>query len=114
MPDSADSARLIKKYVDKNFTDPQLSMDKISSCFSYNKKYISTLFKKHYKIGVTDYMNMLRVNYACVLIAQGNKNVTQIAFQCGFNDSSYFARVFKKKMGISPSQYISKGGSETT
>ena len=101
------SLQLIEQYVNENFTDHNLSVEQISSYFSYNKKYISTLFKKHYKVGLIEYINTLRINYACMLIARGNKSVMEIASQSGFNDPSYFAKVFRKKIGVSPSKYIS-------
>jgi len=97
---------LIKKYIDDNFSDSNLSLDKIAPEFSYNKKYLSSAFKKHFKIGVTEYLTVVRINHACMLMDQKYTGVSDIAFLCGFDDPMYFSKVFKKRMGISPKAYM--------
>jgi AraC family L-rhamnose operon transcriptional activator RhaR/AraC family L-rhamnose operon regulatory protein RhaS len=47
----------------------------------------------------------LRVNHAASLLCRTEKNVTEIAFQVGFNDGNYFSRQFRKLLGVTPSQY---------
>lgn len=99
-------ALIIKKYVDDNFADCDLSLDSISRNLSYNKKYISTIFKKHMGLGLSEYLNIIRIQHACTLIRQGFTFVLDIANFCGYSDSQYFSKVFKQKMGICPSGYI--------
>ena len=98
----------IKKYIDENFTDSELSLEKISGECRYNKKYISTAYKKKFGIGISQYITELRIQYACVLAEQGFTSVKEIAFLCGFAEPLYFSKVFKNKIGISPKEYISK------
>lgn len=98
----------IKRYIDTNFSDPELSLEKISSEFSYNKNYISAAFKKTFKMGMREYLNMIRINNACVLMEQSNTNIEEIAYLCGYSDRVYFSKIFKKKMGVSPKQYIKR------
>ena len=97
---------LIKKYIDDNFADSDFSLDKISTELSYNKKYISTVFKENFKIGISEYINTLRIQHACELMEQELTSIKDIAYLCGFTDASYFSRLFKNKMGISPSEHI--------
>lgn len=97
---------LLKKYIDDNFADPDLSLEKLSAHFSYTKKYISTLFKKHFKIRFAEYINIIRINHACRLVEEGYTNVTLIAEESGFSDALYFSKVFKQKVGMSPKKYI--------
>ena len=96
----------IKKYIDDNFFDPDLSAYKISSNLKYNKKYISYIFKKQIGIGIIEYLNMLRIQHACSMMEQGFQSVSDISFMCGFSDAQYFSKVFKKRMGLSPREYI--------
>lgn len=100
------SDTLLKAYIDENYTNPELSLATLSKHFSYTKKYISSLFKKHFKIGFSEYLNIVRINQACVLINEGHKNVSELATKTGFRDALYFSKVFKQKMGISPKKYI--------
>lgn len=96
----------IRKYIDENFTAADLSLDKLSQKYSYNKKYISTAFKKNMGVGISQYLSALRIQYACTLIGQGFTSVKDIAFLCGFNNPLYFSKVFKTKMGLSPKEHI--------
>lgn len=99
------TVNLIKQYIDDHFTDTDFSLEQISSALSYNKKYISTLFKRAMKIGIIDYVNAVRIQYACKMLEQGFTSVHEVALQCGYQDAQYFSRVFKSKMGLSPEAY---------
>lgn len=96
----------IKKYIDDNFTNSALTLSSISKELLYNPKYISGLFKKKMNIGLVEYINTIRIQYACTLINQGFTSVKELAALSGYWDSLYFSKVFKKKMGVSPKQYI--------
>lgn len=117
-PKQSYSIDRIKKYVDDHFSDCGFSLDAVSRELSYNKKYISTLFKKHIGIGVAEYVNTVRIQNACAMIKQGFISVGDIAEKCGYSDVHYFSKIFKTKMGIAPTEYIKivrgqkKGGTE--
>ena len=53
-----------------------------------------------------DYINIYRINAACELLSSGEATITEVAYSCGFNDLSYFIRLFKKHKGLSPKAYI--------
>ncbi|MBR5586489.1 MAG: helix-turn-helix transcriptional regulator [Clostridia bacterium] len=99
----------IKKYIDINFSDSDLSLEMLAEKFCYNKNYISSAFKKLFGMGVREYLNMVRVNNACVLMEQNDKSVEEIASLCGYGDRMYFSKVFKEKIGVSPKQYMKNG-----
>jgi AraC-like DNA-binding protein len=102
------SVDLIKKYLDDHYTDHNLSLEDMRRELSYNKKYISHVFKKHFGIGIVEYLNTVRIQNACTMIAQGYTSVNDIAERCGYSDAQYFSKIFKTKMGIAPTQYIKK------
>lgn len=101
---------IIKKYIDEHFSESDLSLKKISDAFSYNPKYVSSIFKKQYQIGIAEYITTIRVQNACDLIEKGLSSVNDISFLCGFNDPLYFSKVFKSKIGKSPKNYIKENG----
>ena len=67
-------------------------MEQISAAFSYHKKYLSAAFKKQFKVGVWEYLNIVRLNHAFALMENGHTSVQTIASLCGFNDALYFSR----------------------
>lgn len=96
----------IKKYIDDHFSQHHFSLDSISRDLSYNKKYISYVFKKQTGTGIVEYLNTIRIQNACTMIEQGFTSVTDIADRCGYSDAQYFSKIFKSKMGVSPTQHI--------
>lgn len=96
----------VKKYIDEHFSDGQLSLNDIGTHFSYNSKYVSSVFKAAFGLGVSEYICSVRIHQARVLMEQGFTTVKDIAYQCGFSDQFYFSKVFKKTVGSSPKEYI--------
>lgn len=101
-----DTALHIKKYVDDNFSDCEFSLERIADELSYNKKYISAIFKKTYGIGISAYVNTVRIQHALTLMKQGFKSINDIAFCCGYKDPQYFSKIFKEKTDYSPANYL--------
>lgn len=102
-----DSYQLVQnaaEYISRNY-DSDLSLELLSQKFSLSKSYFSRLFKEVTGVGVSEYINISRISIAEKLLAQGNLSITEVANRCGFNDSNYFATVFKKIKGISPKKY---------
>ena len=104
----SDIALKIKKFADENFSNCDFSLKMIADNLAYNQKYISSVFKKEFGIGVSEYINTVRIEYACALMQQGFTSVSDIAFCCGFKDAQYFSNVFKKLKKCSPREYIKK------
>ena len=100
--------RKLKKYIDDNYNNPELSLSVIGADISYHPKYLSGLFKRRMGIGMTEYLNTVRVQSACTLMDQGLACVSEIAALSGYRDALYFSKVFRKKMGLSPKRYIAE------
>lgn len=113
-PKQHHSVDLIKKYLDDHFTDQRFSLEGMSRELSYNKKYISHMFKRHFGVGVIEYLNTVRIQNACTMMGHGFTSVNDIAASCGYSDAQYFSKIFKSKMGISPSRYIRELQTEKT
>ena len=97
---------MIVDYVDSHYRDPDITLRHVADIFSYTEKYLSHFFKSKMNVGFNEYLNNLRLQYAHKLIGDGTSCVSEIATQCGYSDPLYFSKVFKKKVGHSPSEYI--------
>lgn len=96
----------IKKIIDDNFTNPELSLNFIANSLNYNEKYISSIFKKHLGISVVQYISTIRMQHACTLMQQGFTSISDIAANCGYSDPQYFSKLFRKHRGQTPREYI--------
>lgn len=105
---AANGILLVKQYVDQYFNDHTVSLATVSKRFSYNAKYLSGAFKKMMRISFTEYLTEKRLQYAASLIENGISNVGDLAEMCGYADAMYFSKVFKKRYGVSPKQYMQK------
>lgn len=67
-------------------------------------EHLSRMFRKETGFGFSEYLNLYRLKKAESILKSGNApSISQVAMQCGFNDSNYFSNSFKKMYGISPS-----------
>lgn len=73
--------------------------------FACSRSHLSHTFNQTMGTTLKDYLNVLRVEGAKQLLHSSELNITEIAFSTGFSDSNYFANVFKKHTGMSPSTY---------
>ena len=73
--------------------------------FHLLEKYISRYFKEHFHITLSQYITHLRLEYAKQLLQDTDTPVTEIAMQSGYQNVSYFIRIFKKTYGVSPLKY---------
>jgi AraC-like DNA-binding protein len=76
-----------------------------------SERYLTQCFRLETGLTPIKYLNRYRIRQARILLAQGEMNVTEVALAVGFTDPSYFARVFRDEIGISPRAY--QGGERT-
>lgn len=98
----------IKQYIDMHYIDTDLNLKSVSLKFNYNPKYVSAAFIKLVKVSFTDYVCELRMKHAETLLKGGLHNIQEVAMACGYADSLYFSKIFKKKFGVSPQNYIKR------
>ncbi|AIW17935.1 helix-turn-helix transcriptional regulator [Vibrio coralliilyticus] len=95
----------ILRYIDKNLSRTIREEDIAEYCH-YSVTYFSKFFHKSFGVSFRDYLTLKRINLAKQLLSGKRKEkISFIAFQCGYNDVSYFSRIFKKKTGLSPAIY---------
>lgn len=95
----------IIKYIDDNLTNQLHEVDVAEYCH-YSINYFSKLFHQEIGISFRDYVSSKRIGKARTLLKENNDiKIAIIAYQCGYHDVSYFSRIFKKKTGMTPSEY---------
>jgi len=82
-----------------------ISMQEAAKTIHYSEPYFCKIFKQQYGQNFTAYLTEYRVEEAKKLLKQLNVSVKDVGAKVGYLDSSYFARVFKRLIGISPSEY---------
>ncbi|CAH1221686.1 Protein-glutamate methylesterase/protein-glutamine glutaminase [Paenibacillus auburnensis] len=92
-------------YIDEHYSR-QLTLTEVAREFHFNPSYLSNYFTLHNKEGFNEYLNRVRIGKACLLLKESpSLSIAEISSLVGYSDHSYFTRVFRKLMGISPSQY---------
>ena len=98
------TAKLTKKYIDDNIYT-NISIEDIADNLKLSKAHIIRDFTKNYGISPYNYIIEQKIALAKKMLVLHNMNITEISNQLGFEDTNYFSKFFKKKTGISPSQY---------
>ena len=91
-------------YIDYFFSQP-ISLRDLADRNSVTEQYLSALFRKELQITFVEYLTQARINHAKRLLMSYELSIQEIAMLCGYNDSSYFCKVFKKYIKMSPMQY---------
>jgi DNA-binding response OmpR family regulator len=112
--DSSDEVLLqeIVLFLEQNITNPQLSVEALSKQFGMSR---STLYTKLLQItGQTpvEYIRSFKLERAAILLEKSNMTIAEIAYQTGFTTPNYFARSFKQKFGMLPSEYLASQRNE--
>ncbi|AFQ46186.1 response regulator transcription factor [Desulfosporosinus meridiei] len=95
------------KYIHDNFKQ-KLPLQLVSSKVFLNPQYFSRIFKKEVGVSYIDYVNKLKIEYACKLLETTDYPAYRISSECGFTDPSYFNRVFVQQMNMTPKAYRRK------
>lgn len=95
----------INTYIEENFAT-SISLSNIADKFFINKNYLCDIYKAETNSTINDYITTLRIDKSKELIRDTNLTLTQISYEIGYQNTSYFNRVFRKKTGISPSEYM--------
>ncbi len=103
--DNKNTIEKVKDYIDGNYTNANLSLSDLSVRFNLNEKYLSSLFKENMGLNFSAYVETLRMDAACRLIAQGQYQIRDIAQMVGYTNDVSFRRAFRRSKGMTPSSY---------
>ncbi len=91
-------------FISENFSK-NLSLDEVADYVHLNPSYFSSVFKQSCGSSFKEYLNMVRIEESKRLLANTEYSIIDIAIATGFEDQSYFSKVFKKYTGLTPKQY---------
>lgn len=97
----------IKSYIDNNYEE-DLKLEDLSNMAYMNKFHLIAEFKQAYRVTPIEYLILKRIEISKGLLISTNHSLETIADIVGFNSQSYFNQVFRKKVGITPSQFRKK------
>jgi AraC-like DNA-binding protein len=103
----------IRDYIDEHYASP-LTRESVAQAFYISPNYLSHLFQKTGAVGFNEYLNHTRLEHARMLLKGYDLKVKEIAHACGFVDSNYFCRLFRKNTERSPSEYRRQYHSQLT
>jgi len=95
-------------YIRENYQKPiQLSM--VAEACNVTSSYLSRLFTEYLGTNFSDYINRFRLNKAIILLEEKKYSIKEVAYLVGYQDPNYFSRIFRRHMGISPSDLEKEG-----
>ncbi|MDH7487139.1 MAG: substrate-binding domain-containing protein [Anaerolineae bacterium] len=103
----SETQRLVRKamaYIHTHYAQ-DLSRDQIAHHVGVSARHLTRCFTQEVGISPIDYLNRFRITQARRLLENGDGTITEVMAAVGFSDSSYFSRVFRREVGMSPSAY---------
>ena len=95
---------MVEEYIRENYSK-DISMQDAARALHYSEPYFCKMFKQQYGVNFTAYLTDFRIEEAKKMLRQPNVNVKEIGGRVGYEDPTYFARVFRRVTGQSPSEY---------
>jgi len=94
----------VKKYILIHYKQ-KLVLKELAAMYNMNSNYMSSIFKEVCGKGFSDYLTDVRLEHACSMLMTTKMSINEIAQEVGFDNSSYFYRVFKNTFGVTPLKY---------
>lgn len=105
LTNSKNIATLVKDYVGRSYTNPEMTVDKIARELKFSSNYLSNVFHDITGDNINNYITCLRISKAKEYLCKSSILINDIASLIGYYDSRYFARVFKKLENVTPTEY---------
>ena len=101
---SLDKMKLIIKYVENNYSE-NISIDDMARICDFSQSHFMKFFKKNMEVSFIEYLNNYRLTMASRLLISSTSSIIAISMESGFDNLSYFNRLFKKKYEMTPSEF---------
>ena len=95
---------MAKQYINEHFREPMIIKD-IAKMLYTTPGYLGVIFTKNMGVNIREYVNGLRMEEALRLMQETDMGMSEIAYDVGYNNYSYFYVKFEKYFGMTPIQY---------
>ncbi len=102
--DSSDRFKKITGYILQNF-DKDISLCEIASVGNMGVTSFCNFFKEQFRVTFIEYLTAVRIGHACKMLSENDRNIVEVAYECGFNNLANFNRQFKKIKSMTPTNY---------
>jgi signal transduction histidine kinase/ligand-binding sensor domain-containing protein/CheY-like chemotaxis protein len=92
--------------VEQNFSDPGFGVEEFVEKMSISRSLLHKKLSALTDQSAGDFITSIRLKKAARLLQSSNKNISEVAYEIGFNDPKYFSRIFRKYFGTTPSEYV--------
>lgn len=107
-PDSvAGQIERIRRRIETDYAE-DITLASLAEQYHVDASYLSRIFSRKYGESIISFLTRVRMEKAAQLMRDESRKLEAIAFLVGYDDYHYFSRVFRKKMGVSPSEYRSR------
>jgi len=100
----SDTIHRVMEYIKSHYSG-KLTLEQIAASVHLSPSHISGLFRKETGQTVSAYIGFVRIEKSKQLLKTTQLSIAEIASRCGFEEQSYFSRVFRKQTGLSPKAY---------
>lgn len=101
---SSDRFAKVTEYIMRNF-DKEITLPEVASIANMAVTTFCNFFKDQFRVTFVEYLNTVRIGYACKLLADDNYNIVEIAYESGFKNLANFNRQFKRFKNMTPTEY---------
>ena len=99
------AAALLREGTEDDFADKDESIEEVARQLGYGKSRLYSLFTREVGMAPNDYRQRVRIKRCCERLTKTANSITSIGIDSGFHSSQYFSRVFKKYVGVTPTEY---------
>lgn len=103
------AVRTVCQYIDEHLSD-ELTRTELAGLVYMNPDYLGTLFKEELGISMTMYIQQRRLDQAKMLLRESEMPISKVAETVGYDNISYFSKLFRQKVGCQPGEYRKGGG----
>lgn len=103
--------KTVKHYLNDNYSQP-LKLEQIAAQVHLSERHLTRIFKEVTGMRIKQYFTDIKIKMAKQLILSTSNSVFEIAYKTGFQDARHFSTVFKKQVGLSPTAFKEKGGTQ--